>query len=216
HGDRLAGDPDLLHVTPRVRCHRRLPGAERLHLLGPPGPLLGALPALRKQPVFPEPAERQRHGDPAAVRQHGRDLPSDDPGRLHASVRGGEEERDRGAPVHLPGDDGTGHPRKVPGRRLPSRGVDRVDAHLPVSPTGARISFPSALHTGWTARSAGGAGVRFLKDYATGFGELLLALAIILSSLIPERLVYVWSDGVFGTVLLAAGLLLNRDRVVAL
>ena len=58
--------------------------------------------------------------------------------------------------------------------------------------------------------------MKFLKGYATGFGALLLALAFILSSLVPERRVYVWSVGVFGTLLLAAGLLLNRDRVVAL
>ena len=57
--------------------------------------------------------------------------------------------------------------------------------------------------------------MKFLKGSAAGFGALLLALAFVLSGVVPERGAYVASIAVFGFVLLVAGLWLNRDRVVA-
>ena len=56
--------------------------------------------------------------------------------------------------------------------------------------------------------------MRFLKGYAAGFAALLLVLAIILSSLVPEHGTYVMTVGALGLILLVAGLVLNRDRVV--
>ncbi len=56
----------------------------------------------------------------------------------------------------------------------------------------------------------------FLKSYGIGFGALLLALAFILSSIVPERRAYVGSIAIFGMVLLVAGLWLDRVRVLAL
>ena len=49
-----------------------------------------------------------------------------------------------------------------------------------------------------------------------GLGALLLALGFILSSVVPEHAIYVWSVTGFGFVLFIAGLWLNRDRVLAL
>jgi ABC-type uncharacterized transport system involved in gliding motility auxiliary subunit len=57
--------------------------------------------------------------------------------------------------------------------------------------------------------------VKFLKGSAAGFGALLLALAFVLSGLVPERRTYIASVAVFGLVLFVAGFWLNRDRVVA-
>lgn len=56
--------------------------------------------------------------------------------------------------------------------------------------------------------------MRFLRDYAAGFGTLLLVLGIVLSSLVADRRVSLAIGG-FGVALLAAALALNRERVVA-
>jgi len=58
--------------------------------------------------------------------------------------------------------------------------------------------------------------VKFLQGSAVGLGALLLALGFILSSVVPEHAVYVWSVTGFGFVLFVTGLWLNRDRVLAL
>jgi gliding motility-associatede transport system auxiliary component len=57
--------------------------------------------------------------------------------------------------------------------------------------------------------------VRVLKDYAGGAGTLLLVIAIILLSLVPERRTYALSVGGFGLVLLVASLVVNRERALA-
>lgn len=57
--------------------------------------------------------------------------------------------------------------------------------------------------------------MRILKEYASGAGAFLLVLALILITLVPERRVFVLSMGGLGALLLAAGLALNRDRVLA-
>jgi ABC-type uncharacterized transport system involved in gliding motility auxiliary subunit len=62
----------------------------------------------------------------------------------------------------------------------------------------------------------GEVGLRILKEYASGAGAFLIVLALILITLVPERQVLVLSMGGFGVVLLAAGLALNRDRVLAI
>jgi ABC-type uncharacterized transport system involved in gliding motility auxiliary subunit len=58
--------------------------------------------------------------------------------------------------------------------------------------------------------------LRILKEYAGGAGALLIVLALILLTLVPERRTFVLSMGGFGALLLAAGLALNRDRVRAI
>jgi ABC-type uncharacterized transport system involved in gliding motility auxiliary subunit len=58
--------------------------------------------------------------------------------------------------------------------------------------------------------------VRFLKEFAAGAGALLLVLAIALEAIVPERAAYVLSIGGLGAVLLAAGLWLDRERVLAI
>ncbi len=57
--------------------------------------------------------------------------------------------------------------------------------------------------------------MRVLKEFGTGLGALLLVLGFILRTIVPERGAYVLSVGGLGLVLLAAGLVLNRDRVLA-
>ena len=58
--------------------------------------------------------------------------------------------------------------------------------------------------------------MRFLKSAAGGLGALLIVLAIILSGLVPEHATYVMVVGGFGLALFLTGLVLNRDRVVAI
>lgn len=58
--------------------------------------------------------------------------------------------------------------------------------------------------------------MKFLKSAATGLGALLIVLAIILSGLVPEHGTYVMVVGAFGLALFVTGLVLNRERVVAL
>jgi len=58
--------------------------------------------------------------------------------------------------------------------------------------------------------------MRILKDYGTGTGALLAVLGLILSTVVPERRTYCLSIGGFGLVLLAAGLVLIHDRLLAL
>ncbi len=57
--------------------------------------------------------------------------------------------------------------------------------------------------------------MRILKEFAAGTGALLLVLAVVLEAIVPERATYVMSMGGLGVVLLAAGLALNRERVLA-
>jgi len=57
--------------------------------------------------------------------------------------------------------------------------------------------------------------VRFLKSAASGLGVLVVVVAIILYGLVPGHAKYVLAVGAFGLALLAAGLVLNRDRLLA-
>ncbi|MBI1951006.1 MAG: GldG family protein [Acidobacteria bacterium] len=57
--------------------------------------------------------------------------------------------------------------------------------------------------------------MRFLKSAASGLGALVVVVAIILYGLVPGHAKYVLAVGAFGLALLAAGLILNRDRVAA-
>ena len=57
--------------------------------------------------------------------------------------------------------------------------------------------------------------MNFLKGYAAALGATLLIVAAALSTFAPERRALVWSVSIFGLVLFAVGLVLNRARVVA-
>jgi len=57
--------------------------------------------------------------------------------------------------------------------------------------------------------------VKFLRGYATGFGALLLVLAFILTTVVPERSAFIWCVSAFGLALFATGLFIHRARVVA-
>ena len=56
--------------------------------------------------------------------------------------------------------------------------------------------------------------MRILRDYAAPAGSLILVLSIILGTQVPERWIP-WSLGLFGAALLATGLVLDRERVLA-
>ena len=57
--------------------------------------------------------------------------------------------------------------------------------------------------------------MKFLRGYATGFGALLLVLAFILTTVVPERSAFIWCVSAFGLALFATGLFIHRARVVA-
>ncbi len=57
--------------------------------------------------------------------------------------------------------------------------------------------------------------MKFLKGIGWGLGAILLALAVVVYGMVPEHATYVLAVGAFGLALVVAGLLLNRDRVIA-
>jgi len=57
--------------------------------------------------------------------------------------------------------------------------------------------------------------VRILRDWGIGVGALCAALGLILNSIVPERRAYTLAIAVFGAVLLLAGAVLDRRRLVA-
>ncbi len=57
--------------------------------------------------------------------------------------------------------------------------------------------------------------MKFLKGIGWGLGAILLALAVVVYGMVPEHATYVLAVGAFGLALVVAGLVLNRDRVIA-
>src|SRR5437867_3725794 len=78
----------------------------------------------------------------------------------------------------------------------------------------SHFSSPSA----WWSRGDGAEGrqaMRILKEYGTGSGALLAVLGLIMNTVVPERRAYSLSMGGLGVALLAAGVALNFERVLA-